>query len=234
MKSFKYENVSLVFICVLSGCVPNYQTNYSYQPTYSETSKKEFYYADYDISLTKVDPPKKSAKQSSIIPSKLRFDDQKISINWLPTAKQFGFLLENKSDHSIKIVWDETVFVDENAGNHKIMHSGIKFTDRGSSQPPTVIVKGGKLEDLIYPIDYASWRDGYYGKYSSSAGGWDENPIFPFTIYGEQLEKQKFTERANSYIGKTFQVLLSLEDDGVENEYLFTFQVNKVEIKHNI
>lgn len=230
MKSFKYVNASLVFICVLSGCVPNYQTNYSYQPTYSEANKNEFYYADYDISLTKVDPPKKSAKPSPIIASELKFEDQKISITWLPRPTMFSFLLKNKLDHSMKVVWDETVFVDENGGNHKIMHSGIKFTDRGNSQSPTVIIKGGKLEDLIYPIDYASWRDGSYDY--SSPGGWDEHTILPFTVYGGNIKKQKLTENANSYIGKTFQISLLLEDEGVVNEYLFTFQVNSVQIKN--
>ena len=247
----KFSLAFFISVLLMSGCVPHqsnpYASAYSGAGFYSGATKDVFYYADYDISLTKVDTLKKSSKQS--ITGKLKFDDPKISITRLPNPKQFVFVLENKLNHSIKILWDETVFVDENGGNHKIMHSGIKLTDRGNSQPPTVIIKGGKLEDLIYPIDYISWREGHYSKYSSSAGEWDEKPILPHAystiqavdgvmldpmIYGGKNAQQGFIERANSYTGKILKISLSLEDNGTKNEYLFTFKVNKVAIRHDV
>lgn len=233
MNKFESKNIALLIAGFLTGCVPPYQAyNRPYSlDTYSSLANKESYLANYDIELVKTEPPKKSVKDSITSSIDSKFEDKKISITWQPTVLGFNFTLENKSDHSIKIVWDESVFVDEGGISHKIIHSGVKYNERNDSHPPTVIVKGGKLEDMVYPVDYVRWKEGYYSRYYSRSGEWDESPILPASEYGGSSERQKLLDQANSYIGKKLQVLLSIEYEGVSNEYLFTLEVKGVEVK---
>ena len=70
----------------------------------------------------------------------------------IPKTTHFGFVLENKSENTIKIIWDEAIFIDAEEFSRKIVHSGIKYNDINSSQIPTVIAKDSKLRDAVFPI----------------------------------------------------------------------------------
>jgi len=203
-----FSCISLFLLVFIAGC--------SYNNIYNTT--------DYDIQLTKVEHPKDSLDHEVITSKNLKYEDNKISVTWIPRGDSFRFTLENKSDSSIKIVWDDCVFVDENGINHKTIHSGIKFIDRNNSQPPSTIIKGGKIIDEISPSDYIAWQDYPYS-------GWVTTRIFPDNLVSDGIEKQNRIETANSYIGKIFKVVLSLYSEGINNEYIFIFQIKKFEVK---
>jgi len=174
----------------------------------------------YDIGLTEVDRPEDARErygESNILTleeegkNKYSYEDQLIKIIWLPTAKQFNFVLENKSDHSIKIIWDEAVYVDGNGSSEKVMHSGVKFSEKNNSQPATVVVKNAKIDDLIMPSKNVYYVSGQYG-------GWRTLPLFsnPST---DNIE-------ISSSVGKEVRILLPLEIENTVNEYIFSFKVN--------
>jgi len=58
----------------------------------------------------------------------------------------------NKSDHSIKNDWMSRL-CNENGSSQKVFHAGVKYTDRNNSQPPTTIVKGASIDDLVMPTE---------------------------------------------------------------------------------
>lgn len=126
------------------------------------------------------------------------------------------------------MIWDDTVFIDDGGVNHKVIHSGVKLIDRNTSQPPTLIARKGKIEDLVYPADNVHWREGFYGKHTSLAGGWDQKPIFPAAQFGSSNEE--LSTAAKAQIGKTIEVLLPIQVDEQKYEYLFRFKVNGVEV----
>ena len=177
----------------------------------------------YKVGLKEVETPKNVKEQygdTRVVNfddkgvTKYSYEDGLIKIIWLPQKNQFSFNLTNKSDHSIKIIWDEAVYVDETGSSKKVFHSGVKYTDRTNSQPPTTIVKGANLDDLVMPTDNAYFVSGQYG-------GWQEKPLFiNYSSTPEGLNAIKLT-----YIGKTVKVLLPIKIEETVNEYLFTFLI---------
>ena len=175
-----------------------------------------------EVKLKEVEKPQNSKErygESKIISfeeegnSKYSFEDDLIKIIWLCTSKSFNFKLENKSDSTIKILWDEASYIDENSSSNKIMHSGIKYIDAGKSQPPTIIIKGANLEDIIIPTNKVYFNNSY----------WESANLFK--KYINEDEKEKFINENKDT--KIVKVLLPLEIEGVVNEYIFSFSVKK-------
>ena len=50
------------------------------------------------------------------------YEDELIRIVWFPSSTAFSFILENKSDYSIKIIWDDASYVNTKgySGREKI------------------------------------------------------------------------------------------------------------------
>ncbi len=124
----------------------------------------------------------------------------------------------------------QPAFVDENGRSHRVMHSGVKYADRDKPQPPSIIVRKGFIEDIVYPTDYISWSSGT--RYTS--GKWIKEPLllsldFHGKYYkGSYSSLTEFEEAVNKYIGKRIQVLLPLQIQDVINDYIFTFTIDKV------
>ena len=113
-----------------------------------------YYQATYDINLSAVERPtdaKDRYGEQQIVSfedkglTKYRFEDEMVEIVWLPMATEIGFELRNKTTHSMKIIWDESVYVDELGESKRIMHSGVKYIEKGNPQPPTVVVRGASV-----------------------------------------------------------------------------------------
>lgn len=224
----------MFIVCCLSSCGPS--KKYSTPPV-SSVKMQPVFLADYDISLISVERPAKARERygeqkidgvNEKGQKKYSFEDRMVKITWAPTGKDFTFLLYNKTDHTIKIIWDNASFVDENGLNHKVMHSGVKYAERNNSQAPSVITRRGYIEDLIFPGDRVVWIDGIYSRYGSTPGTWHKEPIMPSVRGGASGEELR--AKATPFIGKTFSVLLPLQIEDVLNDYLFTFKVNSVSI----
>lgn len=128
--------------------------------------------------------------------SKYLYEDNVISILWYDTKDMFVFLLKNNSESSLKVVWDEAAFVNENNESGRIIHKGVAKGNANESQTPTVVLKGTELSDLIAPVDRL------------------DNWLIPHI--GVQDPKMN---------GKTVKILLPIEIKGVVNEYIFTFDI---------
>lgn len=177
----------------------------------------------YNVGLQSVERPEDASErygESTIVDfqedgsKKYRYEDDLIDVVWLPLSTQFAFSLKNKSDNSIKILWDEAVYVNESGSSSRVMHAGVKYIDRNNSQPPTIVVKNSTIEDMVVPTDNVYYISGQYG-------GWRTSPMFP----NSATTPDELVVISNNYIGKEVQVLLPLEIQGTVNEYIFTFKV---------
>lgn len=185
-----------------------------------------FYWIAYDISLEGVERPAEAKErygEQKIVKLeeedfKYSFEDEMINIAWLPSAVKMAFVIENKTDHSIRIIWDEAAYVDENGESHRVMHSGIRYIERDSPQSPSVVVRKGKLTDVLIPIDYII----------SGSSGWEEKPLFPNRQVGG--DPQQLLDEAEKYIGKTIQILLPIQIENITNDYIFIFKVLNFEM----
>ena len=216
---------------------PSTQSTYSPPVAKIPSPPTVIYKAEYQISLIKVERPKKATARYGLQKVdavtvdekyKFSFEDDLVRILWLVGSNQISFLVQNKTDYSIKIPWDEAAFVDENGRSHRIMHSGVKYTDRDKPQPPSVIVRKGSIEDIVFPTDYVSWESGS----RHSAGSWNEKPLLLSIDFHGQYLKGKystlddFEHAVKENIGKKIQVLLPLQIQDVVNDYIFTFNVD--------
>jgi hypothetical protein len=202
----------------------------------------------YDISLRMVERPadaktRYGEQMTTLIQEgdtlKYSFEDEMVKILWLPTVSDINFILENKTNHSINIIWDEAAFVDEEGQSHRVMHSGVKYADKDKPQPPSVIVKQTTLTDLVFPADNVHFEEGWQKKSLFFPvdniyveGGWRKEPIFPTKIIGKDKNDgfQHIQTEVKKHIGKSYQVLLPLQIEDVINEYIFSFQVDDVKI----
>jgi len=190
------------------------------------------YRADYNIELKEVERSaqakqrygeQKIMKEEEESVNKYFFEDQMVKIMWSPSPLDVSFILTNKTNHSIKIVWDDAAFVDENGVSHRVMHSGVEYTDRNNPKPPSVVVRNGTVTDSVIPTDKISTSS-----FIRQCGvDWLQDPLFP--IFSKNAEELR--SKAQKYIGKTIQVLLPLQIENVLNEYIFTFEVKSVGVK---
>lgn len=170
----------------------------------------------YVVNLSAVESPENAKVQfgeTKVVTSKdgdvqkYRYEDDFINIVWFVGYKEFDFSLTNKSDHTIKINWDDISYVDINGNVGRVMHSGVKYIDRNSSQPATSIPKRASITDLLMPTENVYYVSGQYG-------GWRESPLIPASYNQGGAE------------GKTMTILMPIMIENVQNDYTFEFVIS--------
>ncbi|MEA3369003.1 MAG: PDZ domain-containing protein [Candidatus Ratteibacteria bacterium] len=141
----------------------------------------------------------------------IRFEDENIKIKFIVGEKKIGFNLENKSNGPVKILWDNSAYIDVRNTSHRIMHQGVRYIERDRVQPPTSIAPSTSIDDLILPVDNVV---SVYG------GGWKTAPLFP--ALGEEEKNEQF------YRGKQFGILMALDINNNIKNYLFKFKIDDV------
>ena len=180
----------------------------------------------YDVGLTNVDVPKNAKQQfsESMVKTttedgvtKYSFEDEMIAVTWFATTSQFNFILRNKTNHSIKIPWDEVAYINPSGESMRCIHSGIKLIDRNSAQAPTIVAKNSTLSDILVPADHIYYISGKYG-------GWETKSLF-----GEYTSQEAANQ--SGLIGTKVSVLLPIMIENVTNEYTFQFEVKDIIVK---
>lgn len=156
------------------------------------------------------------------------FEDGMIKILWLPSITMLEFLLENKTNSPMKIIWNEAVYVCEKGDSHKIIHAGVKYSQRNRHQIPSAIEQKSTLKDFVYPVDYMSFADEAWIEKPLWSGRWERKPLLPSSQRGG--DPQEFLNSAKNYIGKTIQVLLPIRVEDVTYDYTFIFKVSNVNL----
>lgn len=164
----------------------------------------------YTSTLVKVEKPENSSERYGEIKTieekdvtQYSFEDELIDITICGGFSQFNFKLKNKSQSSIKIVWDDAVFVDYSGSTSKVMHSGIKYSQREASQPASTIIRGASLEDTIVPTSNV--------RYSDDLKMWVTDSLYPENVTSEV---------------KQIRLMLPIQIKDVVNEYVFIFDVS--------
>lgn len=223
----------------LVGCSPAYKSTKSESTTVCG--------ADYTFSFAKVDRPEKASQRYGVQRIETMtlgkstwfvFEDGLVRIRWIVSGSQISFSVLNKTDHSIKIPWDEAAYIDENGSSHRVMHSGAKYTKRQQPQAPSLIGRKASIEDFVFPTDYVYWKEGR----QDSSGEWREHSLLPWIEFVHQSgyltsdfsSFEAFDVAAKSKVGKSIQVLLPFQIDDVMNEYIFSFKVESVSTKKEV
>jgi hypothetical protein len=192
--------------------------------------------ASYNSALVQIDRPEATKEQYGAVVTikpeagnKYTYEDGLFSGIFFVATSRINFTISNKTEHSIKIVWDDAAFIEISGQSARLAHEGVKYADSNASQPPSVIPARQSLTDFVLPTNRVYYRKGYYGTYYSSPGGWEELPlVLPASHHVESSDTSAlatFTSDVEKNKGKRFGILLPLEIEGVVNEYTFWFEV---------
>ena len=97
------------------------------------------------------------------------------------------------------------------------MQSGVKYSERNNSQPATTVPKGASISDILLPTENVYFVSGQYG-------GWRENYLLP-CVY---QTPEAFNAGASSLVGKTMTIMMPIMIENVQNDYTFTFNIDKL------
>lgn len=199
------------------------------------------FYADYQLSLSDVERPQKVSGLYGVQKIDTLKDDSKynycyedslVRILWHADSKQIVFSIENKTDNTLKIPWDNAAYMDENGNNHRVIHSGTKFNNRANPQPPSVIISKGHLEDFVFPADYIQFVPGD----ENTASYWIQDPLLldsekrDVNDSTQNLATEEFNNSVKENLGKSYKVLLPLQIDDSISDYVFTFKIVKCNV----
>lgn len=137
--------------------------------------------------------------------TKYSYVDNAIDIIIFGNSTQFYFVLKNVTDNSIKVVWNEAVFVDYDGSTSKIMHLGTKYSQKDGDQPASTIIKGAKIEDVAVPTVNV--------RYSDTKKDWVTESMYPSGPCKEPGQ---------------LRLMLPIKLKEVINEYIFVFDVKYV------
>lgn len=150
------------------------------------------------------------------------YEDDLIKIDWEYSSTQINFELRNKSDRTLKIIWDDAAYISISGESSRIFHKGIKYTDRENSQLPTSIYKNASISDLIAPTSYSKFVSGQYG-------GWRSSPLIP--ISQPEFSFSTKIEYVPALLGQTMRVVLPIKVEDKVIEYIFSFRTDFIEKK---
>ena len=196
--------------------VSNPEINRSFRTTDYETTIENYLEEDksgsYHSTLVKVEKPEKPSERYGNVKSivdkgvtKYSFEDDYIYLTIFAGDSHFNFNINNKTQNSIKIVWDDAVFVDLNGSTSKVMHSGIKYNEKETTQVATTIISGSSLEDIVCPTSNV--------RYDDLQKEWVTDTMYPEAIFKGI---------------KQFRLMLPIQIKDVINEYVFIFNVEYV------
>lgn len=137
--------------------------------------------------------------------TKYSYVDDYIDIIIFALSDQFSFVLKNVSDNTIKVVWNEAVFVDSDGSTSKIMHVGTKYSQREGDQPASTIIKGAKIDDVATPTKNV--------RYSDYLKEWVTESMFP---------------RKPALDVEPIRLMLPIAVKDVTNEYIFEFNIKYI------
>lgn len=190
----------LAGMAVLTGCASAFQL-----PTPPEPVR-------YDMVLESVQRPADVRERwgdYTVAPAdslQYRYDDELVTVYVLPARGMFELILENKTGHSLQVVWDQMAFVGADGLTSKVSSGDTRVMDMGRAQTPTVIPSRSRVALSAIPNDY--FHRGDYG-----------NTIRDFVCVGRAYQELE---------GAEMRLLMPIRVQDTVNEYTFAFRLSNI------
>ena len=138
--------------------------------------------------------------------------------------------VENTGPVSVRILWDEASYIDQEGLSHRVTHSGVEFSERTKSQMPTTVPAAGRVHEAIIASDAilqngARWvRAPQMLKEATLKDG-------RFTIALDMTVAAMNTNVAARNVGKNVRVVLPIDVNGTVREYTFIFTIDETKVR---
>ena len=205
-KKEPYGNKEEILYFKLRNSITKDEDTYRAENAESQCFKEDIR-GGYKASLVQVEKPSDESNRyskSEIVKdslNKYHYADNNINIAIEVGKESINFIMKNVSQHSLKIIWNDAVYVDSHGNTSKVMHKGVKYIDRDNDQPASTIIRGAKIEETVIPTSKV---------YRDDILGWTQYPLFLF-------------ENKNNI--EPVRLMLPIQIKDVVNEYIFVFDV---------
>ncbi len=149
-----------------------------------------------------------------IVSNRLRFQDDRIFIQFRIDESFVNFRLQNVSPQPLRILWDRVSIV-VGGKVSPIKYSANAYATKPVEKKPTIIPVNGYVIDFVVPAD----------KVRLTGGGWIELVLFPTRDYGRQEVQNRILQN----VGKSITMFLPLAFGTEVVEYVFEFKVAEIE-----
>ena len=174
-----------------------------------------------NVKITKIEEKTTGNKNEVLLINKYEYSDKFIGITWIYNTTQFEFELKNISGHTLKINWDDVTFMDYSGNISRVMHKGVKYAERETSQGSISIPKDGRLQEIIVPNSNVYFSKGVSGYIPAQ---WKQSAIIPCYFNSKEDMEKAISNKV--WIGRSVRILLPIEIEGIKNDYTFVFTVN--------
>ena len=151
------------------------------------------------------------------------YEDENILIAPNVSSDAITIQIQNSAPESIKVLWDDAVFIDQQGLSHRIIHVGTKYTDKEKAQVPSVIAPASRIEETLYPSDYINWTNGAWG-----SQGWQKQSIYNV---GQTYATLQEAQATINELMMPVKLLLPIESNEKKNEYIFLFDGKSATIR---
>jgi hypothetical protein len=152
------------------------------------------------------------------------YEDKIVKFAWIINEKSYSFLLINKTQYTIKMNWDDIVYVNMDSLSERMIHKDIPYPSVISNTPQvsSSVPRGAKYSDYLIPASSIFVEDEEDNEY-------DLNQIYYASVKEKKANKeiQKIKERL---IGKTVSIQIPLVIEDTQNNYIFSFYINDISL----
>lgn len=158
----------------------------------------------------------------SIKGNPMGFSDENFSFLF-EMGKSLQLDITNKTPKTVKVIWDESVFIFNNGVSDKIVTGSTKVADRTRSITSSIIPSKSRLNEALIPLSKINIGSRGYYSYDSlmpyrmpTTANWEE--VDELRDIVQKLEGADLPD-----------VLLTIEVDGKKTEYFFDFYIESTE-----
>lgn len=142
------------------------------------------------------------------------YKDELIFVSWKIDRNRINLSVKNNASGSIKILWDDMAFVGLNNDSHRIIHKGVKYSEKEKEQAPSIVARNTELIDVIIPADNIYYKESW--------AKWSAHPLVSDCLYSPEDEASQHPD------GKKIQVLLPVIVNEKRYEYQFVFEIENI------
>ena len=112
---------------------------------FASNCRGAFYYQCFvDYKLNNVSRNESVMDNNIVNAASKNYKDELLSISWIIDRNKANFTIKNNASSSIKILWDDMAFVSINGESHRIIHKGIKYSEKEKEQAPSIIARNAE------------------------------------------------------------------------------------------
>lgn len=147
-----------------------------------------------------------------------KYEDKNIVFTYVPTSygSSVPISIQNKSDKAVKILWDETTFINQSGQSEKVIHEGVRLLERNSSTPPSIVPPHANIQDAITPTSKIEWSG---SNWQQSVICGDEGEVFNGMLHNDE-----------HCLNQTFGLFITYEIEGKKNSFGIKYKLTKREL----